>query len=1184
MRLKHLNIKGFKSFANDTLINFEEDVIGIVGPNGSGKSNIVDAIRWVLGEQSSRELRLDQMSSVIFNGTKSRKPGGLAEVTLTFDNTKNVLPTEYSSVSITRRLYRTGESEYMLNGVTCRRKDITSLFLDTGIGSNSYAIIALGMVDDILADKDNARLRMFEQAAGISKYKVRKRETLNKLRSTTEDLDRVEDLLFEIEGQLKNLEKQAKRAQRYFELKNTYKALSVDLARFRVASVKEKQQDLNQKLDEQQDVYRQREIVLRKLEAELESGKKSNLDNEKELSERQKAVNEMVGQVRSLENDKRMGQQRMQFVRQNQAKLDEDIQAAIDKLEQLHQEIGRYRHEVDGEKAHQHQLDSEMTQAEAALSQVRESHGSLKKELEEVIQQQQQWERQLFELEKQKAVNSNRMESNQQELERYQDEVQQRREAIAEIETRIQELREDEARQRRNLEELEKAETLRKENLQEKQEAIESYRNEIASVNRDLDARRNEYQLTKSMVENLEGFPESIRFLSQHKNWQQEAPLFSDLIYVKEEYRIAIENYLEPYLNYYVVQDLEEASRAIGLLSKSQKGKANFFLLDRFRDYEPPMALFPEATMAMDLIEVDPPYKKLVNFLLEGVVLTDEEDLPALDANGSDWVFLSRDGRYIRRRFSVSGGSVGLFEGKKIGRKKNLELLEKTIEKYERKEQKLSSKFYQLRDELVALQEGTREQDLFDARQQLNQLEQQRVSLTTRLENFESFVRDVEQKIASLKEAISHFERENERIDAELAEKRKGMEEVKERIAQMDDSYRTVAEQLSQASSAYNEQHIAFVRQQNKVSTLERELSFREKQKEELEAALAKNKSTLDESAQEVVSIQEELNRLEETLVKAYRDRKTMEAQLTQAEQSYFQARGVLNELEDQLRQVQKKQQDAQILINQLKDKSSDLKFEVSSIAQRLRIEFGLELNDFINLPIETDLSEEETELKVERLKGRLDNYGEINPMAMEAYEEMKERYDSITKQRDDILDAKESLLQTIQEIEETATAQFIYAFDQARLHFIEVFRSLFTEDDNCDLVLLDPENPLESKIEIVAKPKGKRPQTINQLSGGEKTLTAIALLFALYLLKPAPFCIFDEVDAPLDDANIAKFNKIIQKFSQDSQFIIVTHNKLTMAAVDTIYGVYMAEQGVSGLSAVDFRHFEETGTFQVAN
>ena len=308
--------------------------------------------------------------------------------------------------------------------------------------------------------------------------------------------------------------------------------------------------------------------------------------------------------------------------------------------------------------------------------------------------------------------------------------------------------------------------------------------------------------------------------------------------------------------------------------------------------------------------------------------------------------------------------------------------------------------------------------------------------------------------------------------------------------------------------------------------------------------------------------------------------------ELTATEQTYFKARGGINELEDKLRKLNRSRQDAQIHVNQLKDKFSNIKFEISTVAQRLRIEFSLDVNEFIKEDAPTQKADQditELEMKVERLKSRIDNYGEINPMAVEAYDEMKERHDTIDQQRQDIIEAKESLIETIKEIEETATIQFLDAFEKARLYFIDVFRSLFTEDDNCDLILLEPENPLESKIEIVAKPKGKRPQSISQLSGGEKTLTATALLFALYLLKPAPFCIFDEVDAPLDDANINKFNRIIKKFSKDSQFIIVTHNKLTMAAVDTIYGVHMAEQGVSAVTPVDFRDFENSGVFEAA-
>ena len=319
-------IKGFKSFADETVLHFDKDVIGVVGPNGAGKSNVVDAIRWVLGEQKSKELRLSKMTDVIFNGTKKRKAGQSAAVTLTFENTKNILPTEYQNVSISRHLYRSGESEYRLNGVACRLKDIRSLFVDTGIGSNSYAIIALGMVDDILSDKENARRRMFEQAAGISKYKTRKKETLNKLKATTVDLDRIEDLLFEIEGQLKSLKSQARRTQKFFDLKEKYKELSIQYALISSQTLKEKFDATNKKLQEEKDKYLKLEVEIRTAEADLEKIKKDNLDNEQTLSNRQKKLNELVAAIRNKENENSLLDQSIKYKTQSLSQLKKQIE------------------------------------------------------------------------------------------------------------------------------------------------------------------------------------------------------------------------------------------------------------------------------------------------------------------------------------------------------------------------------------------------------------------------------------------------------------------------------------------------------------------------------------------------------------------------------------------------------------------------------------------------------------------------------------------------------------------------------------------------------------------------------------------------------------------------------------------------------------------------------------------
>ncbi len=1180
MRLKSLEIKGFKSFATETVINFNEEVIGIVGPNGSGKSNIVDAIRWVLGEQRGKELRLEKMSNIIFNGTKKRKRTGMAQVSLTFENTQNLLPTEYQTVTITRILYRTGESEYRLNNVPCRLKDITSLFLDTGVGSNSYAIIALGMVDDLLNDKDNSRRVMFEQAAGISKYKKRKHETLNKLKNTSEDLDRIEDLLFEIENQLKQLEKQAKRAKRYYELKDRYKEFSIDLASFKLANYKGKHKEIETKLETELDRYRQYEIESHKLEADLEENKKSNLDKEKVLSEAQRALNQLIGHIRGLEGDKNILIQKGEFITQNQLKLADQIKTAKDRIQQLEESIDHYRSQLNEEKKVEVGLEEQLEKAETSLEEIRNSHGALKSELDDYLQEQQALERVTFELEKKKAIQANQIENLQKDDTESDELIDQRQKEVASLEVQLKTIDKNREQKKKNLEKLEEEEAKRQSEIVDTEHYIENFRKNISDVNRKLDSQRNEYKLTKSLVENLEGFPESIKFLSKNKDWAKDAPLLSDLIYCKEGYRIAIENYLEPYLSYYVVQKMEDAYGAIRLLSNSQKGKANFFVLDAFKDYNSPMTLLPNTKRAIDLIETDEPYHNLCSYLLENVLVTDNEDIKA-KVSDENLVLLSKSGGFVKRKFSVSGGSVGLFEGKKIGRKKNLEVLEISIKKLEKEEKKISTEFYNYKTKLENLKSKIFNESINLERQALNQLDQEKVSLMTRLENFENFLRDIHEKKTRGEELKIALEKANAAIEKELAGSRKSTNDAKEKISNTDGSFRKVADQLSVASATFNEKNIEFIRQQNKVMTIQRELSLRENQIAETKTNLENDQKSLNNTDQELLQIDENVKNLEKQLLENYAQKEEKEASLTTAEQSYFQARGGINEIDETLRSLNRKRQDSQVLINNLKDKFTELKLELTSIGERLRIEFNIEINDILNKEPNPDLNPEELQENVNRLKNRLENYGEINPMAVEAYDEMKERFDNITSQRDDIIEAKKSLLETIKEIEETATQHFLDAFGRVREYFIDVFRTLFTEDDTADLILLDPENPLESKIEIVAKPKGKRPQSINQLSGGEKTLTATALLFALYLLKPAPFCIFDEVDAPLDDANIEKFNRIVRRFSEMSQFIIVTHNKQTMAAVDVIYGVYMQEQGVSNVSAVDFRTLEHTSSLE---
>lgn len=1180
MRLKSLEIKGFKSFANDTAIHFGEDVIGIVGPNGSGKSNVVDSIRWVLGEQKSSQLRLDKMSSIIFNGTKKRKEAQVAQVSLTFDNTKNILPTEYTSITISRILYRSGDSEYRLNGVSCRLKDITNLLLDTGMGPDSYAIIALGMVDDLLSDREQARRKMFEQAAGVSKYKARKHETQQKLEATAADLDRVEDLLFEIEDQLKKLEKQAQRTQKFYELKDEYKRLSVELAVLNLSRHKNRYKELESQIGKEEDRYRQMEIDVRKIDSELEARRKTHVDKEVNLSEQQGIVNQLAGRLRGKENEKQMLTQKLGFIQQEEVRARNQSVQAQGRIAQLEDDLQYYQTEVNAEKNEEADFEKALDEAKALLEKVRQDHQALKGNLESFTRDQQQMERELAEMEKNKAINASQIEGLARDVERTQSDIRVQREEMAQLSQNVAEIEAREQKLEAVIAKLESDNEKRLAQIAENEAAADALTKSVAQKHRDLDARRNEYKLTKSMVESLEGFPESIKFLSNQKEWAKSNPLLSDLVYVKDAYRIAIENYLEPYLNYYVVPNADEAVKAIQWLGNSQKGRANFFLLDAFDSYESPLTLLPGAIQAIELVEFDPKYSKLVAYLLENVLVVEDNMLQSsietFSQNGefqkSNIVLLSKSGTYTSRRFALSGGSVGLFEGKKIGRKKNLEILETEIKQLEKTEAELNSKLSAVKTHLDALRKDDKRADINREKDALNRVRQEGASRKSRLENIASFVSAFDLKAGENARRIQELTQTNKEIEARLAEKIRLSEKAKSEMIHVDGSFREISEQLSAASQAFNQKNIEFIRQQNKVNALQQELTFREKSLTEVRAQLARDQATLQQSTGEIALITDDIHRIERELSAGYAEKKQKEASLSEVEQGYFKARNEIHDLEERQRTTFRMQQDLQIHINQQKDKYTEVKFEITAINERLRVEFAMSVNDVINREPDPQYKREDLERDVNALKRRLDTYGEINPLAVEAYNEIKERYDTIAAQRTDIMAAKEGLLETMKEIELTATMRFLESFEQVRKHFIDVFQTLFSEGDTADLVLTKPDDPLDSDINIIAKPKGKRPQHISQLSGGEKTLTATALLFSLYLLKPAPFCIFDEVDAPLDDANIEKFNNIIRKFSKDSQFIIVTHNKATMAAVDVIYGVYMPEQGVSAVTPVDFR------------
>ncbi len=1176
MRLKSLEIKGFKSFADKTHINFDEGITGIIGPNGCGKSNIVDSIRWVIGEQKISHLRSENLESLVFNGSKNRSASGLAEVSLTFENTKNLLPTEFNTVTITRKFYKSGESEYRLNDVSCRLRDIQNLFIDTGVSTDSYAIIELGMVDDIIKDKDNSRRRMLEQAAGVSIYKTRKKEAKQKLDATEQDLARIEDLLFEINNQLKTLENQAKKAEKYFEIKKEYRELSVELAKAALEGFNLTYRQLNEQSEEQTDKRVQLDAEIAQREAELEQEKLGFIEKEKALQSMQAAFNELLQSLRGMENEKNLAAQRLNFLREKQGGLQEFLHKSEGQRKGLEDSIVFSTQQVNEEAAKLEQLTSQLDELKSGVDVAKQAFDVKRQSVDSLRQELGLIQRHQFDAEKNVAVSDTSIQNMQSSILQLDQERASREDQLNQLEqdnrSKLLELQSKET----DLQQLQDHHERTKEQILQTQEKLEGLRQQLADQNRLLDAKKNEHDLLKSLIDSMEGYPDSVKFLHKNPEWNHTAPILSDIIYVKEEFRAAVENVLDPYLNYYVVNDLAEGLRAVNLLDHHKKGKANFFLLDKFQEASQTIPVQPSGTIpAVQVIEVDSRYRPLAEHLLGHVFIAEEE--PSIDwfnsiaMNGT--VILEKHGKFVKGKYALTGGSVGLFEGKKIGRAKNMEKLDKEILAQEAVVGTLKSSIQAAHNEVIGFNEQLKEQAIRQIQEDISRLTNQLFSLQNKAENLHVLQQASQKRLEELHASLDITLRsvESTRIEWQrLVGLANGLSE----------SLRAGEEELRQAESSYgdvfagyNEFNLQVTRQHSRLNALKQEQEFKHNQLVELCSQVEVNAAQLQQTEENIRESADLLERSESTLVEFLRKKEEEERKLNEADQLYYNLRNILGERESHLRHQIKEKEQVEHLLGEIKDRLNELKLQLAGMKERLSVEFRINIDDIIDQPRVGQTPVEELQEKSDRMRKRLENLGEVNPTAIEAFQEMRKRYEFIVEQKNDLVDAKQSLLQTIQEVEATANQQFLETFNKVRENFQKVFKALFTEEDTADMILENPENLAETAIDIVAKPKGKRPSSISQLSGGEKTLTATALLFAIYLIKPAPFCILDEVDAPLDDANVNKFTHMIRQFSENSQFIIVTHNKMTMSTVDVIYGVTMPEPGVSKLVPVDFRN-----------
>ncbi len=1181
MRLTRLNIKGFKSFADETEIHFNENLIGIVGPNGSGKSNVVDAIRWVLGEQKTSELRLENMTDVIFNGSKARKEGKVARVTLSFENTKNLLPTEYNEVRISRILYRDGTSEYRLNDVICRKKDITSLFIDSGIGSNSYAIISLNMVEDILHDNGGYRRSMIEQAAGIAKYKIRKKETEQKLKGTEEDLDRIEDILHEIKKNMSSFERQARRTEKYNRLKGDYRDITIRLSKQEIVSLRNKVKELTKIYDDTTLLRLHINTELSNKEAVLQALKADIIESEKRLSTDQHTYNKLLEDLGSNENAKNLSLQTIRTssdflndIDKNRAELQTTKENATKHLTVAEHQIQTLQIEVGGKQEQLTKIDQRLQSSSQLLADLRRKEreminqinsnqnlrNSITRELESLKAKKILLETDVQELNARKSQARTELASLQQQMVT----------AQKELDTTMSTLQKSEA----SLEEL----------LAKSEKAVEDLNLSQKRKNQldvDLSSVEQRIRFMSNIIEKNEGVPEAVKFALKEST-SQKLILFSDIMAIKQErFAKLIEFFLEPLMHCVISPSREEAEKLTTLVKQGQKGRLQLLISEEIpsitsKTYDGLLAL-------SDALSVEKGMETMAKWVTKDVYISEERySSDYCHSFNADITILFPLEYKIWAKGKSYGGSPTLFEGVQLGRKQLLEKLEKEKEKITSnladQEQKVIQCKQTLNDRQQLLAQARRSEQ--ETRQLVENANRKLFQLKSQQGNIESNVayhekQEAEKGLIGDKVASELIIQQNRLAeieanhiddlkDSELALK---IEEIsadniligqeKERVQRELFEWRGKLD-LAKKDQQYYQNTLASI--EERFIKMMADLQVQRTKREEAEAKLA-----------EVTTVLESL----------YDQKRTIQSQLSDHEDSYYKKKGDIFELEKEVSTNRSQLGSKDQSIAQTAEQLARFKFDLQSIIDRNTIEFGIQLDE---LALDTEESDQEesgamsmVEMRKEReqLREKIQSYGDINPMAITAYNEIKERYDQIEHERNDVLEAKNNLKKTIAEIERTASDLFHDALVKIRENFQDVFQSLFSEDDNCDIVLLDNENPLEAKVEIIAKPKGKKPKTISQLSGGEKTLTAASFLFALYLLKPAPFCIFDEVDAPLDDVNIQKFNKIIRQFSKDSQFIVITHNKLTMAEVDVLYGVYLKEQGVSGLSAVDFRSYE---------
>lgn len=1170
MFLSELEISGFKSFAGKTKFKFADGITAIVGPNGCGKSNVVDAVRWVLGEQKTSVLRSDSMDSVIFNGTSKRNPLGMAEVTMKLENNKSVLPSEYESIQISRRLFRDGASNYLLNKTKCRLKDINDLFMDTGLGPDSYSVIELKMVEALINGKMDERRRMIEEAAGVTRYKLRRKETSNKLQRVQEDLERINDILSEVEVNVKRLSRQAKKTKKYNELSEQLKSIESNLLKNEYASFKSKNLEIKKFIQELS-------VQIETLELNLESFENDLISTREEKSKYDTNINELVAQENILKNQIAestrlisVNKEKLISLSNINNRLVEDntnserfVQKLTNDLAQMNEKLAKREEDTNTQNNSLNELKTEKQQRKTELDEARELANAdidVLNKLKNAIQSSYS----IIE------NNEKRIEKISSKIEYYKDEISQENKEIEVKNNLVIELS-------NSLKNLNADLNDKNENYLITKNKLEEVTNELNKMNDSISDMRSNLSGKKAQLEFLESLSaddDTTQMLLNSKDWDKPVniTLLEELISADEKYNKAISSVLGAYRNLIVVDTAHQAESAFELLKKKNLSKRAIICRELIPANNSKNSI-SGVELLTDIIDTDDDIKSLLIALFGHVAITDDKnDAYALTKSKVN-VAVTLDGFLINKNGILRGGGSTKNETANLGKQKRIKDITKQLNELQSSLDSMMVKKEELTNKKNELNPDKLLQDIKKLENEIKQIENTKLQSTMKIDSLKNNIEMYEKSIESSSKEFDDLQNEIKELQTAIEEKKeklKSAESNKEdklkalnnaeiRYSKANEELQAAEILMIQLKSDYNNIKNDIERangqlraERNRVQSRKDQIVQNEKSNIEIDSLNIELESKLELDNKKLIEISNLKDQSEEK-------RKSIEEKQISLTNELHNKRNEYNKLKDSFHKEDISRSEYETKMESLENRA----FEAYDIQLA---QLDLEYDE--HFPIS------ESKTQVSELKNSLVNLGSINFEAVQEYDEQNERLIFLTKQIKDLTESEKTLKETIKEINVTAEERFESTFKQIRENFSNLFKKLFSEEAFAD-ISLSGDNLLESNIEITAKPPGKKPRSIDMLSGGEKTLTAIALLFAIYLVKPSPFCILDEVDAPLDDANLKRFNNLIKEFSKNTQFIIVTHMKITMEAADTLYGITQQEVGISKIVSVNLKKDE---------